>query len=68
MKYATLLNKTEDDLLVDLRELVEKKMNLELQGRDRNTAKCSRFKSYRRDIARIKTLLKQKENEKDQSL
>ncbi|MBC6414326.1 MAG: 50S ribosomal protein L29 [Chromatiales bacterium] len=63
MKYATLVKKTVDDLQVDLRELTEKKLKLELQGRDRNTANCSRFKSYRRDIARIKTLLRQKEKE-----
>ena len=63
MKYAKLINKTTDDLQVDLRELVEKKLNLELQGRDRNTANCHRFKSNRRDIARIKTLLKQREKE-----
>ena len=63
MKYSSLLNKTEDDLQVDLRELSEKKLKLELQGRDRNTANCSRFKSYRRDIARIKTLLRQKHKE-----
>lgn len=63
MKYAKLLNKTTDDLQIDLRELVEKKLKLELQGRDRNTAQCNRFKSYRRDIARIKTLLRQRERE-----
>ena len=63
MKYATLIKKTVDDLRVDLRELTEKKLKLELQGRDRNTANCSRFKSYRRDIARIKTLLRQKDKE-----
>ena len=63
MKYSSLLNKTPEDLQVDLRELVEKKLKLELQGRDRNSAKCSRFKSYRRDIARIKTLLRQRERE-----
>ena len=63
MKYSKLIKKTPDDLRADLRELVEKKLNLELQGRDRNTAGCNRFKSYRRDIARIKTALKQKESE-----
>ncbi len=63
MKYSKLLNKTPEDLQVDLRELVEKKLKLELQGRDRSSAQCSRFKSYRRDIARIKTLLRQKERE-----
>ena len=64
MKYSKLLNKTSDDLQVDLRELAGKKLKLELQGRDRNTANCSRFKKYRRDIARIKTLLRQKERER----
>ena len=63
MKYSKLLSKTSEDLQVDLRELVEKKLKLELQGRDRNSAQCSRFKSYRRDIARIKTLLRQRERE-----
>ena len=63
MKYSKLLGKTPEELKVDLRELSEKKLKLELQGRDRNSAQCSRFKSYRRDIARIKTLLRQKERE-----
>ena len=63
MKYSKLINKTADDLQVDLREITEKKLNLELQGRDRNTANCSRFKQYRRDIARIKTLLNQRTKE-----
>ena len=63
MKYSSLLNKAPEDLQVDLRELSEKKLKLELQGRDRNSAQCSRFKSYRRDIARIKTLLRQREME-----
>ena len=63
MKYSKLLNKTSEDLQVDLIELVEKKLKLELQGRDRNSANCSRFKSYRRDIARIKTLLRQRQME-----
>ena len=63
MKYSSLLNKTPEDLQVDLRELSEKKLKLELQGRDRNSPQCSRFKSYRRDIARIKTLLRQREME-----
>ena len=63
MKYSKLLNKTSEDLQVDLIELVEKKLKLELQGRDRNSANCSRFKGYRRDIARIKTLLRQRQME-----
>ena len=63
MKYSKLLNKTPEDLQVDLIELVEKKLKMELQGRDRDSARCSRFKSYRRDIARIKTLLRQREME-----
>ena len=63
MKYSKLISKTSEDLQVDLKELVEKKLKLELQGRDRNSAQCSRFKSYRRDIARIKTLLRQRERE-----
>ena len=63
MKYSELAKKTTEDLQVDMRELVEKKLKLEMQGRDRNTANCSRFKHYRRDIARIKTLLNQRERE-----
>jgi len=61
MKYSELLKKSPEDLQTEWRELVDKKLKLELQGRDRQTARCHRFKQYRRDIARIKTLLRQRE-------
>ena len=60
MKAAQLRDKSVEDLREELNRLVTDKLKLEIQGRDRQSAQYHRFRSYRRDIARVKTLIRQK--------
>ncbi|OQX56349.1 MAG: 50S ribosomal protein L29 [Candidatus Cloacimonas sp. 4484_209] len=59
-----LRDKTDDELLVDLRNLYEELFNLRISKVSGNLTNPSRFKQVRKDIARIKTLLNSRRRQK----
>jgi len=60
MKIEDLRIKTEDQLKTDLVQLSKEKFNLRFQAANGQLQNTSRARAVRRDIARIKTVLKQK--------
>lgn len=60
MKFSDLKDKTLEELREELQQLFTDKLKLEIQGRDRQSTQYHRFKNYRRDIARVKTMIRQK--------
>ena len=63
MKAADLRQKDDDALRRELRELYEARLKLGLQGRSQQTRHPHRFRQIRRDLARAKTLLRERLHE-----
>ena len=60
MKIGELRKKDDDGLRRELRELCEARFKLGLQGRSQQTKHPHRFRQLRRDLARVKTLLRER--------
>ena len=61
MKANELLELTEAELETKLAELTEERFRLRFRSATEAIEDTSRFRSLRRDIARIKTILRQRE-------
>ena len=55
-------SKNSSDLKLLLDELLEEHFKLKMQGATGQLAKSSEFKKVRKNIARIKTIMKEKQN------
>jgi large subunit ribosomal protein L29 len=60
MKASDVRDKTPDQLQDDLLKLKKEQFNLRFQGASGQLEKTSRMKIVRRDIARIKTIQRQR--------
>ncbi len=60
MKASDVKDKTSDQLQDSLLQLKKEQFNLRFQGASGQLEKTSRMKSVRRDIARIKTIQRQR--------
>ncbi len=60
MKVKELRDKDEEALHRELQELTEARFKLGLQGKSQQTKNPHRFRTLRRDIARIKTVLRER--------
>ena len=54
--------KNESDLKLLLEDLLEEQFKLKMQAATGQLAKSSEFKKIRKDIARIRTIMKEKQN------
>ena len=61
MKAAELRAKTSEELQAMVTELLREQFNLRMQNGSGQLAKPSQIKTVRRDIARIKTIMKEME-------
>ena len=61
MKAAELRAKTSEELQTMVTELLREQFNLRMQNGSGQLAKPSQIKTVRRDIARIKTIMKEME-------
>ena len=62
MKAAELRQKKPEELQTMVTELLREQFNLRMQNGSGQLAKPSQMKTVRRDIARIKTILKEMES------
>lgn len=62
MKADTLRGKSEDELKTELMNLKKEGFNLRFQKASGQLENTARVRAVRRDIARIKTLLSEREN------
>ena len=60
MKASELRDKNTEDLIQNLTEKLDEKMKLHMQGRGQQSKQSHKFKQVARDIARIKTVLREK--------
>ena len=60
MKASDVKDKTQDQLQDDFLKLKKEQFNLRFQGASGQLEKTSRMKEVRRDIARIKTIQRQR--------
>jgi large subunit ribosomal protein L29 len=60
MKASELRDKTVDELNKELMDLLREQFNLRMQQGTDQLSKPHQFKNVRRNIARVKTVLKQK--------
>jgi len=60
MKASDLTTKTQDELTTELTKLKKEQFNLRFQGATGQLENTSRVREIRRDIARIKTVARQK--------
>ncbi len=60
MKAADLRDLTQEELLAKLKELGEELFNLQFQHRTQQLDNTARLGQARRDLARLKTVLKEK--------
>lgn len=67
LKTQDLRNMTEDELRLKLESLHEEIFRLTYDAKSGNLDKPHRLKGARRDIARCKTILREKQIEKEQS-
>jgi len=63
MKYNDIKQKTDDELKTELLLLKKEQFNLRFQKSSGQLENSSRIRKIRRDIARIKTILKEKGND-----
>jgi large subunit ribosomal protein L29 len=61
MKASELAELSLDDLKAKLAELTEERFRLRFRSATESIANPMRFRALRRDIARVKTLLRQRE-------
>ncbi len=67
MKASELREKNIDELQVELLEKRKEQFNLRMQKATGQSSKIHELKNVRRDIARVKTLLKEKASVEEQS-
>jgi len=60
MKASDLITKSQDELTTELTKLKKEQFNLRFQGATGQLENTSRVREIRRDIARIKTVARQK--------
>lgn len=60
MKADELRAKDAAELMTQLEDLLNEKLELSLKGRGQQTKNSHRFGQIRRDIARVKTVLREK--------
>ena len=60
MKASELLAKNGDDLQKELNDLLKAQFGLRMQHATQQLANTSQIKKVRRDIARVRTVIKQK--------
>ena len=60
MKAKELRQRDEEGLRRELQELFEARFKMSMQGRSQQTKHPHRFRQIRRDIARIKTILRER--------
>ncbi len=60
MKASELINKSQEELTSDLHELLEEQFRLRTQKATGQLGQTHLLKANQKDIARIKTVLKQK--------
>ncbi|MBB3951264.1 MULTISPECIES: 50S ribosomal protein L29 [Aureimonas] len=60
MKASDLTTKSQDELTAELTKLKKEQFNLRFQGATGQLENTSRVREIRRDIARIKTVARQK--------
>ena len=63
MKASTLHEMTSEELAHELQELQQEQFNLRFQMSSRQLDNSSRIKQVRRDIARVNTILRERELE-----
>lgn len=63
MKASDVRSKTPDQLLEELGQLKKEQFNLRFQQATGQLEKTARVRQVRRDIARIKTIVRQQANE-----
>ena len=61
MKAAELRTKSRDELLNELLELRKEQFNLRMQQSTGQLARADQYRNVRRDIARVKTVLRELE-------
>lgn len=61
MKAKELREMSREELLRTLDELYREQMNLRFQAATRQLQNTARFRQVRRDIARVKTILRERE-------
>ncbi len=61
MKVSELRSKTVTDLEKELRELLKARFSLGMQMATQQTTNTSEIKKTRKDIARVKTVIREKE-------
>ena len=61
MKASELRDKSRDDLLKELIELRREQFNLRMQQATGQLARADQYRNVRRDIARVKTVLRELE-------
>jgi len=64
MKAADLRDLTQEELLAKLKEMSEELFNLQFQHRTQQLGNTARLGEARRDLARIKTVLREKTGQK----
>jgi large subunit ribosomal protein L29 len=64
MKAADLRDLTQEELLAKLKEVSEELFNLQFQHRTQQLENTARMGQARRDLARLKTVLREKTGQK----
>ena len=63
MKFKDILEMTSDELLTKKRDLRQESLHLRLQQQSGQLEQPSRLKLLRREVARIETVLSQRQNQ-----
>lgn len=63
MKISELRGKDSRELRLDIQELLKEQFNLRFKAANEELANTSRFRQIRRDIAQIRTVLREREIE-----
>ena len=63
MKAVELRNKSREELLSELLDLRKEQFNLRMQQSTGQLARADQYRNVRRDIARVKTILREMEIE-----
>jgi len=64
MKASELRNKTQEELQEELESLLKAQFNLRMQSATQQLTNTSQIKQVRRDIARVRTIMTEKQAEK----
>ncbi|HLS18018.1 MAG TPA: 50S ribosomal protein L29 [Paenalcaligenes sp.] len=64
MKASELRNKTQEELQEELESLLKAQFNLRMQSATQQLTNTSQIKQVRRDIARVRTVMTEKQAEK----